>query len=193
MQTSQKTPRSTNSTNAVVLPIRAYENAYQRSEGGVEMLKALQNRMKDDKGFTLIELMVVVLIIAILIAIAIPTFLGLRERAQNRAAQSDLRNGLTAAKAHYTDNETFGDGAAGVPDFDEANAEAIEPSIDFEAAGSTTVVGIVVASGNDLLLTRQSQSDDWFCAVEAAGVSSVRGPGAAAAADQAACLALPAI
>ena len=68
------------------------------------MLKRIRE-MKDEDGFTLIELMVVVLIIAILIAIAIPTFLGLRERAQNRAAQSDLRNALTAAKAFYTDNE----------------------------------------------------------------------------------------
>ena len=46
----------------------------------------------DDEGFTLIELMVVVLIIAILIAIAIPTFLGARQRAQDRATQADLRN-----------------------------------------------------------------------------------------------------
>ena len=64
------------------------------------MLSTLRKRLghDDERGFTLIELMVVVLIIAILIAIAIPTFLGARERSQNRAAQSSLRNGLTAAK-----------------------------------------------------------------------------------------------
>ena len=54
----------------------------------------LRSRLDSEEGFTLIELMVVVLIIAILIAIAIPTFLGARQRAQDRAAQSDLRNGL---------------------------------------------------------------------------------------------------
>ena len=63
----------------------------------------------DEGGFTLIELMVVVLIIAILIAIAIPTFLGARERAQDKAAQSSLRNGLTAAKTIYTDSEDYTD------------------------------------------------------------------------------------
>jgi type IV pilus assembly protein PilA len=47
--------------------------------------------------------MVVVLIIAILIAIAIPTFLGARTRAQDRAAQTSLRNALVAAKSIYTD------------------------------------------------------------------------------------------
>src|SRR5437868_13364716 len=73
-------------------------------------LTALAKRSRDDEqGFTLIELMVVVLIIAILIAIAIPTFLGARQRAQDRASQSDLRNGLTAEKTYYTDNQTYGD------------------------------------------------------------------------------------
>ena len=69
------------------------------------LINSLKSRRDDEEGFTLIELMVVVLIIAILIAIAIPTFLGARERAQNRAAQSNLRNGLTAEKTFFTDDE----------------------------------------------------------------------------------------
>ena len=52
-----------------------------------QLLKRFWERRRDEEGFTLIELMVVVLIIAILIAIAIPTFLGARPRAQDRAAQ----------------------------------------------------------------------------------------------------------
>src|SRR5687767_15540586 len=108
------------------------------------MLKRIRE-MKDQDGFTLIELMVVVLIIAILIAIAIPTFLGLRQRAQNRAAQSDLRNALTGAKAFYTDAETFTGFLAAAP--------SIEPSITWAAAGSATAVGVRVASGNDVVLT----------------------------------------
>ena len=54
-----------------------------------------------EAGFTLIELMVVLLIIAILLAIAIPTVLGVTSSANDRAAQSNLTNGLTEATAQY--------------------------------------------------------------------------------------------
>ena len=58
-------------------------------------------------GFTLIELMVVLLIIAILLAIAIPTFLGVTNTAGDRAAQSNLTNALTEAKALYQVNQAY--------------------------------------------------------------------------------------
>jgi len=57
-----------------------------------------------EAGFTLIELMVVLLIIAILLAIAIPTFLGVTSSANDRAAQSNLTNGLTEAASQYQAN-----------------------------------------------------------------------------------------
>jgi type IV pilus assembly protein PilA len=78
------------------------------------MRRILSHRLRasDEEGFTLIELMVVVLIIAILIAIAIPTFLGARQRAQDRATQADLRNALTAQKTFYADAESFADSSA---------------------------------------------------------------------------------
>ena len=128
------------------------------------MSKWIRENLNKDEGFTLVELMVVVLIIAILIAIAIPTFLGARERAQDRAAQSDLRNGLTAAKVFYTDTEDYFATAA--------ELEAIEPSLDFEpmAAATADIVGFVVedvVAANDdnniITLAKQSASGTWFC------------------------------
>jgi type IV pilus assembly protein PilA len=61
----------------------------------------LEGEAAAEAGFTLIELMVVLLIIAILLAIAIPTFLGVTSSANDRAAQSNLTNGLTEAAAQY--------------------------------------------------------------------------------------------
>jgi type IV pilus assembly protein PilA len=146
------------------------------------MLNALRKRMQDDKGFTLIELMVVVLIIAILIAIAIPTFLGLRERAQDRAAQSNLRNGLTAAKAYYTDGETY----AG---FNAAEGADIEPSLTWneDAAATEGEVSVRLAAsaadGDDVLLATVSASGTAFCIADNDGITGYDDVDAAAVAN----------
>jgi type IV pilus assembly protein PilA len=77
--------------------------------------------------------MVVVLIIGILIAIALPTFLGARERAQNRAAQSSLRNALVAAKTLYTDNDDY----ATADDAAATGLPSVEPSLTYSQVQST--------------------------------------------------------
>jgi type IV pilus assembly protein PilA len=60
-----------------------------------------------EDGFTLVELLVVVLVIAILMAIAIPSFLGARSRALDRAAQVNVRHALTAEHIVFTDNQQY--------------------------------------------------------------------------------------
>ena len=62
---------------------------------------------KNEKGFTLIELMIVIAIIGILAAIAIPQFSAYRTRSFNSAATADIRNAATAQEAYFVDNEGY--------------------------------------------------------------------------------------
>ena len=117
------------------------------------MLEKLRTRLKEQKGFTLIELLVVVIIIGLLAAIAIPAFLGQRDKANDAAAKSLVRNAATAIEAAYADTQDYATITA-------AAAEKIEPNIDFDGGGglaaSDAVAVVFAATG--YTLTSKSKS-----------------------------------
>ena len=94
-----------------------------------------KSEVRDERGFTLIELMVVVMIIGVLVAIGLPTFLGTRTRAYDAAAHSDIRNAFAAEKAFYSDNATY--------TTDPATMTSIEAAITYLAGDTPLVIDVV--------------------------------------------------
>jgi type IV pilus assembly protein PilA len=113
-------------------------------------------RTKHEHGFTLIELMVVLIVIGVLIAIAIPAYIGFKHRAADRTAQANLRTGLAAAEAYYTDNVTY----SGMT---EADMRAID-------SGISPTLAVVSAGDSSYCLSETVNGRTW----------SLLGPGAPA-------------
>jgi type IV pilus assembly protein PilA len=134
---------------------------------------AVSREERPEDGFTLIELMMVVLIIAILIAVLIPTFVGAKQRAQDRAMQSSLRNALTAGRVLFSDHGDYTDATL-------AALTATEPSIDFVDAttppSGPNAVSVNPVSATYFVLAGQSKSGSCFFMAddESAGGLGVR-------------------
>jgi len=141
--------------------------------------EALVESAHDDEGFSLIELMVVLLVLAVLLTIAIPTFLGTTATADNRSAQSNLITAFTDAKTQFQNGgQTYFVGGtqdaaafAGLLDAAQLDlkfrAGSLGPSTSQGSSDSMSTISVAVsADGNGLVLAAYSVPGNCFYVVD---------------------------
>jgi type IV pilus assembly protein PilA len=106
------------------------------------MLTAINKRLtisdrrlaREESGFTLIELLVVLVIIGVLLAIAVPSYLGFKKRAEKQASNSNVRATIPAMEAFYSDNGTY------------VGATAAQLKLSYDSGIKDTGTGAIVTS-----------------------------------------------
>jgi type IV pilus assembly protein PilA len=133
-------------------------------------LKNVRQRLvQRDEGFTLIELLIVIVIIGILLAIAVPSYLGFKDRANRRAAQADVREVIPSIEAWYNDNNTYAGATAAnlKSNYDSGMSSAVQ-----NPTGLTTTSYCIGATvGNQTWSVSGPGATGWFNSIDCSGAS----------------------
>jgi prepilin-type N-terminal cleavage/methylation domain-containing protein len=134
-------------------------------------MSGMRSLSKAEDGFTLVELMMVVLIIGVLVAVATPVFAGLADRARDKEMQADLRSGLLAVELYYLQNGVYTD--------DPGLLEPMEPAVVYysvEHPMGTVALRLAESPENDeICLFGQSVGGEWYAIYRSVDVGILYG------------------
>lgn len=124
--------------------------------------------MRDHSGFTIIELLIVVLIIGVLAAIAIPQFRTTKEKALDTSAKSDLRSLMTAEESYFATNHAYTDVTVAV-----GGSASINGTNDFQASTGVALAATAATDGYQATAANLATSTTWC--VNTSSAATTRG------------------